>query len=85
VNKGDPLYTASVGFGPKMAPAGARLERGSKRAKDAFVLTSQELPVQNDPLVSYMVDPHDIYSFDHGLDIRVFRGASAAAASSSSS
>jgi pyrimidine-nucleoside phosphorylase len=73
VSKGDPLYTAIVGFAPQLASASARLDRGVRRAKDAFVIVSQDLHTNQDPLVSYVVDPSDIYSFDHHLDVKVFR------------
>lgn len=49
-----------------------RLERGVKRAREAFHLCDPHEHASPDLLVSYVVDDHDIYSFDQALDVSCF-------------
>jgi len=76
VKPGDALFTVNVGamnlLG--MSPS-ARMEQGSRRAKDAFVMTDPSKHCSPDPLISYVVDKSDIYTFDpQKLDIKCFTG-----------
>ena len=75
VKPGDPLFTCYVGnvdlLG--MSPS-IRLERGSKRAEHAFNITDPNKHCAPDPLVSYLVDTTDIYTFDpQKIDIKYFK------------
>ena len=76
VKAGEPIFTANVGSTALlgMSPA-ARLEQGSKRAREAFMITDPTKHCSPDPLVSYVVDKSDIYTFDpQKLDMKCFTG-----------
>ena len=75
VHRGDALMTVSVGHAdvPGYTPT-QRLERGAKRAREAIAMCAVEQHVVAEPLILYVVDQHDIFTYDPAnLDVARFQ------------
>jgi len=74
VKAGEPIFTANVGSSELLGVSPTeRLEQGSRRAREAFLITDPMKHCSPDPLVSYVVDKTDIYTFDpQKLDLKCF-------------